>query len=107
MIIRLILTYGSIVWWPRVRFNVNRMVLNKLQRLPCLVINGATRMIPTAPVVVLLGFLPLHVVPKVEAWEGIYTPTCNHQWKLKSTTVTLKSLRTGSMNPSYLEGQIK
>jgi len=101
MVIRLILTYGSMVWWPRVRFNVNRMELNKIQRLACLAITGAMRMIPTAPVVVLLGFLPLHVLPEVEAQAGIYRPTCNHQWKLKSTMVTLKSLRTWSMNPSY------
>jgi len=41
-------------------------------------------MIPTAAVVVLLGFLPLHVVPEVEAQAGIYRPRCNHQLKLKS-----------------------
>jgi len=31
MVIRLILTYGSMVWWPRVWFNVNSMELNKLE----------------------------------------------------------------------------
>jgi hypothetical protein len=86
MVIRLILTYGSMVRWPRVRFNVNRMELNKLQRLACLAITG-TRMFPTtAVVVVILGFLPLHVVPGVEAQAGIYRPMCNRQWKLKSTS---------------------
>jgi len=107
MVIRLILTYGSMVWWPQVRFNVNRMELNKLQRLACLAITGATRTIPTAPVVVLLGFLALHVVPEMKALAGIYRPMCNHQWKLKSTMDTLKGLRTWLMNPSYLVGQIK
>jgi hypothetical protein len=77
------------------------MQLNELQRLGCLAITGAMRMTPTAAVVVLLGFLPLHVVPEVEAQAEIYRPMCNHQWKLKSTMVTLKSLRTWSMNSSY------
>lgn len=48
-------------------------------------------MISTAPVVILLQFLPLHVVPKVKAQTGIYRPTSNHQWKLKSTSHTKKS----------------
>jgi hypothetical protein len=78
MVIRLILTYGSMAQWPRVRFNVNRMELNKLHRLACLAITG-TRMFPTTAVVVILGFLPLHVVPEVEAQAGIYRPMCNHQ----------------------------
>ena len=107
MVIRLILTYGSMVWWPQVRFNVNRMELNKLQRLAFLAITGATRTIPTAPVVVLLGFLALHVVPEMKAQAGIYRPMCNHQWKLKSTMDTLEGLRTWLMNLSYLVGQIK
>lgn len=42
-------------------------------------------MTPTAALVVLLGFLPLHVVPEVEAQARIYRPMYNHQWKLKST----------------------
>ena len=106
-VIKLILTYSSMVRWSRVRFTVNRMELNKLQRLACLAITGVTRTTPTGAVVVLLGFLPQHVVPVVEAQAGIYRPKCNHQWKLKSTMATLTSLRTWRMNPSYLQGQIK
>jgi hypothetical protein len=108
MVIRLILTYGSMVWWPTVRFNVNRMELNKLQRLACLAITGATRMIPTAAVVVLLGFLPLHVVPEVGAQAGIYRPMCNHQWKLKSTNYSYtKKSQDMEYEPTLLSGTEK
>jgi hypothetical protein len=33
MVIRLILTYGSTVWWSRVRYNVSRTELSKIQRI--------------------------------------------------------------------------
>jgi hypothetical protein len=52
--IRPLLTYGSMVWWPRVRYNVSRMEISKLQRLACLTITGAKKMTPTAAMEVLL-----------------------------------------------------
>jgi hypothetical protein len=33
MVIRPVLTYGSMVWWPRVRYNVSRTELSKIPTL--------------------------------------------------------------------------
>jgi len=61
MVFRTILIYASTVWWQRVRYNVSRTELSKLQRLVCLAITGAIQMTPTAAMDVLLGLPPLHV----------------------------------------------
>jgi hypothetical protein len=76
MIIRPFLTYGATVWWTRVNFNVSRRELNKLQRLACLAITGATKTTPTAAMEVLL---PLHVVIEAEAQAGVYRLMCSQQ----------------------------
>jgi hypothetical protein len=85
MIIRPILTYGAMVWWTRVNYNVRRMELNKLQRLACLAITGAMKTTPTAAMEVLLGLPPLHVVIEAVAQAGIYRLICNQQWRPRST----------------------
>jgi hypothetical protein len=53
MVVRPVLAFGSMVWWLRVRFDVSRMELNKLQILACLAITGMMKMTPTAAVDVL------------------------------------------------------
>jgi hypothetical protein len=40
MVIRPVLIYSPMVWWPRVRHNVSRAELGKLQRLACLAVQG-------------------------------------------------------------------
>jgi hypothetical protein len=85
MVIRPVLTYGFMVWWPTVRYNVSRTELSKIQRLACLVITGAMKTTPTAAMEVLLDLPPLHVMIEVEAQAGIYRLMCNQQWKPKST----------------------
>ena len=61
MVFRTILIYALTVWWQRVRYNVSRTELSKLQRLACLAITGAIQMTPTAAMEVLLGLPLLHV----------------------------------------------
>jgi hypothetical protein len=79
MVIRPVLTYGSKFWWPRVRYNVSRTELSKLQRLACLAVTGAMKTILTATMEVLLGLPPLHVTTEAEAQAGFYRLMCNHQ----------------------------
>jgi hypothetical protein len=79
MVIRPILTYSSTVWWPRVRCNVNRTELSKLQRLVCLAITGAMKTTPTAAMEVLLGLPPLYMMIEAEAQAGIYRLMCTQQ----------------------------
>jgi hypothetical protein len=85
MVIRPILMYGSMLWWPRVTYNVSRMEFNQLQRLPCLAITGMMRMTPPAAVEVLLALPPLHAIIKAEAQAGVCRLICNDQWNPKST----------------------
>jgi hypothetical protein len=84
MVMRPVLTYGSMVWWPRVRYNVSRIELSKIQRLACLAITGAMKTTPTAAMEVLLGLPPLRVKIEAEAQAGIYRLMCDQQWKPKS-----------------------
>ena len=55
MVVRPVLAFVSMIWWLRVRYNVSRMELNKLQIIACLAITGAMKMTPTGAVEVLLG----------------------------------------------------
>jgi hypothetical protein len=77
-VIRPVLTYSSIVWWPRVRY-ISRMEFNKLQWFARLVVTGATRTIPTAVMEVLPRLLPLHMIIQLEAQARIYRLMCNNQ----------------------------
>ena len=84
-VIRPILTYRTMVWWTRVRYNVSRTKLSQWHRLACLAILRAMKMNPTFVMEVLLGFPPLHVMTEVEARAGIYTLMYTQQWIPKST----------------------
>ncbi|GFG33621.1 hypothetical protein Cfor_03379, partial [Coptotermes formosanus] len=85
MVMRLILTCGSPVWWPMVRYNISRMELNKLWRLAFLAVTGVMKTTPTAALEVLLGVPPVHVMFEAEAQAGINGLLCNQQWKPKSS----------------------
>jgi len=85
IVMRPILTNSTTVWWPRVRYNVNRTEFSQLQRVACLAITGAMKMTPTAVIEVLLGVPLLHVMIEVEAQVGICRLMCTQQWSHKST----------------------
>jgi hypothetical protein len=85
MVIRPMLTYGSIVWWPMVRYKVSKAELSRLQRLATLVITETMRMASTVAMKVLLGLPPLHVMIEGDAPKGIYRMMCTQQWILTST----------------------
>jgi hypothetical protein len=44
---------------------------------------GAMRTPPTVAILVLLALLPLHLQLEAEAKVGVYTLSCNNQWKPK------------------------
>jgi hypothetical protein len=71
MVIRPVLTYGSTVWWLRVRYNVSRTELSKIQILAHLAFTGAMKTTPPGAMEILLGLPPLHVMIKGEAQAGI------------------------------------
>ena len=72
MVIRPVLTNSSMVWWSRVRYNVSRRELSKLQTLAHLAITGAMKRTPTVAMEVLLGHPPLHAMIQAKAQAGIY-----------------------------------
>lgn len=67
MIVRPIITYGAIVWWPKVQQKSIMNKLTSLQRLACLGITGAMRSCPTAAMEALIGLTPLHIYIKKSA----------------------------------------
>jgi hypothetical protein len=81
MVVRPIITYAAIIWWPRLKYKTSQAKLSKLQRLAYLGITGTMRMAPTAAIEVLLGLPPLHLKIEAEARTGIYRLCCNEEWK--------------------------
>jgi hypothetical protein len=101
-VIRLVLTYGSTVWWPRVRYNFSMTELSKLEIFAGLAITQGLKMNTTAAMVALLGLPPLHVMTDAVAQAGIYRLMCTNGGDLNPLmSVTPKTLKTCSKNPSY------
>jgi hypothetical protein len=71
MVVRPIITYAAMNWWPRLKYKTSQAKLSKLKRLACLGITGAMRTTPTAATEVLLGLPPLHLKIEAEATVGI------------------------------------
>lgn len=63
-IIRPIIAYAAVVWWPKTEQLGAQVTLNKIQRLICLSASGATRTCPTAALERLMGLAPLHLYIK-------------------------------------------
>jgi hypothetical protein len=84
MMVRPIITYAAMVWWPRMKYKTSQGKLSNLQRLACLGITGAMKIVPTAAIEVLLGLPPLHLKIEAKARVGIYRLSCNEQCKPRS-----------------------
>ena len=70
MIIKPVLTYGSLVWWPKTEQTTIKNKLNRLQRLACLSISGAFKTTPTLAMEAIMNILPLHLHIKYEALKS-------------------------------------
>ena len=70
MVIKPVLTYGSLVWWTKSNQVTIQNKLNKIQRLACLSISGAFKTTPTLAMETVLNILPLHVDIKREALKS-------------------------------------
>ena len=58
-IVRPILTYAALVWWPATEKKYNKTKLNKIQRTACILTTGALSTSPTEALNVLTHLLPL------------------------------------------------
>ena len=61
MVIRPMLTYAPVVWWPQINYSTVDMQLEHVQRLACLYITGAMRTSPTIALEMITGLPPLSV----------------------------------------------
>ncbi len=84
-VIRPMITYGAVVWWPRVKLDTTRKQLGRVQRLACLCTTGALNSTPTAALEVLLGLPPLDIHIQKEAMASSYRLWVNNTWNRGST----------------------
>lgn len=66
-VIRPIISYGAIVWWPRTKLSTVAAKLQRLQRMACMAATGCMRTTPTAALEAILDLPPLHLFIKQEA----------------------------------------
>lgn len=79
-VIRPLITYAALVWWPRTTLASAKQRLGQLQRLACLGVTGAMRTAPTTALEALLGLVPLHLMIEAEARRAAYRLKCGGQW---------------------------
>ncbi|KAL1448474.1 hypothetical protein WDU94_005530 [Cyamophila willieti] len=69
-IIRPMVTYASLVWWPKTKEKTAQAVIQKIQRLACISITGAIKTCPTAAMETMLDMLPLYMHIKKDAMQS-------------------------------------
>ncbi|XP_055714730.1 uncharacterized protein LOC129808847 [Phlebotomus papatasi] len=81
-IVRPLISYGAVVWWPRVQYKNSALALQRLQRLACIAITGSIRTAPTAALEVLLSLPPLPLYIKAEAGKAAVRLRSAGTWKV-------------------------
>ena len=116
-IIRPMISYAAVVWWPRVELGVARDMLGRIQRLACLAITGAIRTTPTAAMEVLLGLQPLDIYMRSAAMCSCYRMKCTGTWRngvktghtrmaeVMGSQIPISNMRGDSMPPKYSFGR--
>ena len=114
MIIKPVMTYGSLVWWSKTNQVTIQNKLNKLQRLACLSISGAFKTTPTLAMETMLNIQPLHIEIKREALKsairlknlGLFIDNYNggHRsiFKLLSSASPLLSVASDRITPQLI-----
>ena len=88
MVIRPMLCYGALVWWPRSRLATVANKLQKFQRLACLAITGCMRTAPTKALEAMLGLPPLHLYIQQEAAASAIRLRALRLWRHSATAHT-------------------
>lgn len=103
-VIRPIITYASLVWWPKVEQKTAQKWLQKAQRLACLGVTGAMRTCPTTAIEALINLLPLHLQIKKEAALGALRLQRTINFKPGDLVGHLKILeQTGNSGPKIIK----
>jgi len=79
-VIRPMLTYVAVIWWPRARYITVSKQLAHVQRFACLYITGAMRTTPTAAMELLVGLVPLPTFIQQKAMMAYYRLCAASQW---------------------------
>lgn len=80
-VVRPILLYGIIVWWPALETKVNCVLITKVQRMASMCITGALRTTPTAALEILLYLIPLDILGRQYAATSAIRLNSTLQWK--------------------------
>lgn len=80
-VIRPMLCYGAVVWWPRTKLITASNKLQSFQRLACLAITGGMRTTPTAALEAMLNLPALHLFIKQEAAAAAVRLKTQNLWK--------------------------
>ena len=86
MVIRPLLTYGAVVWWPRTKMKITSTKLNQLQRQVCLGITGAMSTTPGDALNAILNLPPLDLMIQKVALKTMFRLTNNGLWNNKYFT---------------------
>lgn len=92
-IVRPMISYAALIWWPKLSHKNSELALTKLQRTACLAITGACRSCPTAAMEVLLNLTPLPIFIESEAARWAYRIKASHNLKPGDLTGHLSILQ--------------
>ena len=107
MIICPVITYGSIVWWTRVRLNTAEKELIKLQRMICIAMSGCIRTIPTASFELLLDLFSHSTHIEAEAIMCMKGFRYLEHWKAFSDHLSWNNLDARNLRISFDEHVIE
>lgn len=80
-VIRPIITYGAIAWWPRTELITAKSKLQRFQRLACTAVTSCMKTTPTAALEVILGLPPLDLFIQQEAVMSALRLKLLGEWK--------------------------
>lgn len=86
-VIRPMVAYASLIWWPRVELASVRASLGQVQRIACLSITSAMCTTPTAAMEVMLDLPPLHFFVEAVARATAYRLNITGKWNVKGKNV--------------------
>lgn len=101
MVIRPIVSYASVVWWPKCNQATVKRLLEGVQRMACCCMVAAMRTTPTAAMEAILGLLPLDLFLKKRAMETAERLTRAKLWHTYGTVCGHRSIVNIASNSIY------
>lgn len=80
-VIRPMLCYGSVVWWPKIKQTTAAKQIEHVQRLACLAVTGSMRTTPTAAMEAILNIPSLDLFVEEDALRSSLRLSTTKMWK--------------------------